>query len=189
MAAALDGNRDVIDSWLHLKAAQEIARTEAGWEVERAEEAAREAAEPAWVYSDLLGLDEDERVLFEEDADNLKLERYFRGRSRGFSFRIARGITYRTGEMIGRRERDEKWSVADTGTLSITTKKVVFRGEEDSFEISHRSIRGVTAYGNSEVAIQARSTKRFRLKVSLFADDVAAHLSSLAGRTRRQRRG
>jgi hypothetical protein len=153
---------------------------EAAWEVERAEEAAREAAQFKTVISSLLGLDEDEQVLFEDEADYLELERYFRARSRGFSFRIASGITYRTGEMIGRRHRDEEWSMADSGTLSITTKKVVFRGaNEESFDITHRSIRGVTVFEGNELAIQSRSTKRFRLWRPEAANEAAAILKKL----------
>jgi hypothetical protein len=124
-AAAEAHTGDVVGSWLLAKAANVIAEQEAVWEAERQEEAARELAEatPESVETTLFNLGDDERALLETPADYLELERYVRSRSRGWSFRIVRGISYRVGESISRRQRDEAWSVADYGRLTITTER------------------------------------------------------------------
>jgi hypothetical protein len=85
------------DALLAAKAARVIAEQEAVWEAERIVEQASEEAEG--VYTSLLNMDADEYALLELAADLMKLERYFHGRSRGVSFRIVRGVSFRMGEM------------------------------------------------------------------------------------------
>ena len=54
----------------------------------------------------------------------------FHGRSAGVSFRVAKGVTVRTGGSRGRREETESFEAVDTGTAVLTNKHIYFQGED-----------------------------------------------------------
>jgi hypothetical protein len=167
-----------------------LAEQDAVWEAEQiAKQAAEAAAEAAkGVDTTLLDMDEDEQALLEVSAELMKLERYFHGRSSGFSVRIVRGLSYRVGESIGRRERDEDWSVVDIGDFTVTNKRVVFRGDEETFDFTVGSILGLDVPSDDELEIQAkrRKTMRFRFS-SAGADEAATHITEAIDEQRFER--
>ena len=54
----------------------------------------------------------------------------FHGRSAGVSFRVAKGVTVRTGGSRGRREETENLEAVDAGTAVLTNKHIYFQGED-----------------------------------------------------------
>ena len=70
-----------------------------------------------------------------------------------------------------------QWSVADFGTFTVTNKRVVFRGEEENFEVAIKSIVGVDERSANELAIQARRRKTARFGFAGEAHEVAARIA------------
>jgi len=61
----------------------------------------------------------------------------------GFSFRLARGVRYHVGATKGRRVPGEEVPTAiDTGTASITDRRVVFQGSRRSREWDYAKLLG-----------------------------------------------
>jgi len=54
----------------------------------------------------------------------------YHGGSGGASFRVAKGVTIRTGSSRGRREETEQLTRVDAGTVVLTTKHIYFQGED-----------------------------------------------------------
>jgi hypothetical protein len=63
------------------------------------------------------------------------LNREYVGQSRGVSVRIARGVTYRVGAQRGRMVTTTGIVVVSRGSVVITNKRVVFRGDTKGFSI------------------------------------------------------
>lgn len=72
------------------------------------------------------------------DCDYLKTKKEvtFHGRSAGTSFRIAKGVSIRTGGSRGHRVENEYLDQVDIGTVVLTTKHIYFQGEDkDRFRV------------------------------------------------------
>jgi hypothetical protein len=94
--------------------------------------------------STLMGLDEGEVVVYEGDAAILERERYFQGQAFGVSIPLGRGgPRIHMGQFTGRKRLDATWSARDEGVLSVTTERVVFRGEMQVVEIGLDQIVGL----------------------------------------------
>ena len=80
-------------------------------------------------------LREGESAFLEENTNLLetKAVRTFSGGSRGASFRIAKGISVRTGSFSGTSQSNQEWAVLDTGNLIITNQRLIFNGPKKSF--------------------------------------------------------
>jgi hypothetical protein len=90
-----------------------------------------------------------EVVHLSERATLLKevVEREFRAGSRGVSFRVAKGVTYRVGAIRGRMvEVGRSFQPADLGTLRVTSIRSVFTGERKSLEIPHAKLLDLNVY-------------------------------------------
>jgi hypothetical protein len=73
--------------------------------------------------------------------------REFRGGSAGFSFRIAKGVRYRTGAFRGRSVVvGTELQVADSGPLAVTSSRVVFLGQQKTIEIPYSKLVGVEVF-------------------------------------------
>jgi hypothetical protein len=83
------------------------------------------------------------------------------------------GASYRIGESIGRRESDETWSVADYGDFTITNIRVVFRGDEEIYDVLMGRVVGVDELSVDELAIQAKGRKTARFSIPGQAHEVA----------------
>ena len=59
----------------------------------------------------------------------------FRGGSQGMSFRVAKGVYYRTGGFRGERVQTAETVHADTGLLGVTNKHIYFSGEQKRFRV------------------------------------------------------
>ena len=93
--------------------------------------------------SDLLGLEEGELVVFEGSAAQLEREWSFRATSYGISIPLAAGIRLHTNTFTGKQRTDPHWAVMDSGKLSATTERIIFRGESGTIEIALDTIVGL----------------------------------------------
>jgi hypothetical protein len=73
--------------------------------------------------------------------------REFRGGSSGFSFRIAKGVRYRTGSFRGHSVVvGTQLQVADTGVLAVTSTRIVFLGSRKTVEIPYSKLVGLEVF-------------------------------------------
>src|ERR1700682_1731780 len=64
-----------------------------------------------------------------------RLPGHWEGRSKGVSFKVAKGVRYRVGTSKGHYiQGDEVPTPIDTGTLTITNQRVVFQGTKATRE-------------------------------------------------------
>lgn len=77
-----------------------------------------------------------------------KTTKHYTGRYNGFSFRVAKGVTYRTGRSKG-TPVEEKQTIKTKGIFYITTKRIIFIADENGFEKKIKSITAITPYSNA----------------------------------------
>jgi len=89
-----------------------------------------------------------ETVHLEAPATLLKERAIRRSSYAGFSFRIAPGVRFHTGQI--RSAPKLEWTVqeVDKGVLSVTSQRVVFRGQRQSLEVPYRKLLGVEFYSD-----------------------------------------
>jgi hypothetical protein len=90
-----------------------------------------------------------EVVHLEESAILLKevVEREFQSGSRGVSFRIAKGVSYRVGSSRGRMvEVGRSLQPQDTGVLSVTSQRLVYAGTARSVEMNYAKLINLNVY-------------------------------------------
>ena len=64
----------------------------------------------------------------------------------GASIRVAKGVSIRTGGMKGRSESHEEIKIIDSGSLILTTKRLIFIGSKRTTNIDLRKIVAIEAY-------------------------------------------
>lgn len=69
-----------------------------------------------------------------------KTRTQFVGGSRGMSFRVAKGVYYRTGGFKGERVQTAETVHVDNGLLGVTTKHIYFSGSSKRFRINFNKI-------------------------------------------------
>jgi hypothetical protein len=73
--------------------------------------------------------------------------REYRGGSRGVSFRIMKGVSYRVGANRGRMVTvGSTVEVADIGVLSVTDRRVVFSGSAKTLEFRYDKLAGMELF-------------------------------------------
>jgi hypothetical protein len=73
--------------------------------------------------------------------------REFRGGGQGVSFRIAKGVRYRVGGFRGRSVVvGSELQVQDTGSLSVTSGRVVFLGQKKTIEFLYAKLVGLDVF-------------------------------------------
>lgn len=82
-----------------------------------------------------------------------KTRREYRGRSRGMSFRIAKGVYYRTGGFRGTPVETTYMQRIDTGCVCLTDKYLYFASPQKTLKIAYSKILSVETYANG-VGIQ-----------------------------------
>jgi hypothetical protein len=96
----------------------------------------------------------------EEPASTLKevVQREYRGSSQGVSFRIAKGVYYRVGSQRGHMvEVGRSWQPDDSGTLSITSQRLVFTGTRHSVEMLYAKLLSLNVFTDAvEVHVSNR---------------------------------
>ena len=93
----------------------------------------------------------DEVVHFETTAALMKevTLREWRGRGSGVSFKIAKGVRYRTGAMRGHSVViGTELQVADTGVLSITSQRAAFIGQRKTVEMAYAKLMNVELFSD-----------------------------------------
>jgi hypothetical protein len=69
---------------------------------------------------------------------------HYAGGSQGFSFRVAKGIHYRIGANRGTFvQGEEQLAVIDTGTVTVTSRRIVFQGAKQSREWAFAKVLGI----------------------------------------------
>ena len=94
-------------------------------------------------------LGKDEMVLWCYDGVTMwqeKVKREMIGRHSGFSFRVMKGVTYRTGGFKGHPVEHSYMDNAGTGSLYITNKHIIFHSSERSIKIPYKKIIGLNPY-------------------------------------------
>ena len=75
-----------------------------------------------------------------------KIKKEFVGGHSGFTFRIVKGVNYRTGSFKGHPVEHSYMDNAGTGTLYITNKHIIFHSSEKSVKIPYKKIIGLNPY-------------------------------------------
>lgn len=91
----------------------------------------------------------DEKVLIEGYASMLKevADRAWKGGYSGFSFKIAKGVRYRTGQTRGHMQQvGTKVIVTDTGVLSVTSTRIVFSAKTSTRVIPYAKLVNLTVF-------------------------------------------
>ena len=121
-------------------------------------------------------------VMRDVDYQETVTRRERQGTSDGMSFRVARGVYYRTGTF---RSRTIEWNEiihADTGLLGFTTKHIYFAGSKKKFRVRYDKIVAFTPYRDAfEIMRDALTAKpqAFRTGDDWFACNLAANLAQM----------
>lgn len=101
-----------------------------------------------WVYDNV--------VMFQE-----KITREYVGGSRGMSYRICKGVTYRTGSFKGHPVERSQMETIGVGSLVVTNKHLFFHCPTASVKIPYSKLVGVTPYSDGlEVHKEEAKPKR-----------------------------
>lgn len=124
---------------------------------------------PLWVYHNVTMLQE-------------KIQREYRGRTGGFSFRICKGVTYRTGQFKGQPVERSYMDTVGIGALVVTNKNLFFHCNTASTKIPYSKLIGVTPYSDGlEVHKDEAKPKRivFQGFDSWFILNVLSHVNNI----------
>lgn len=94
-------------------------------------------------------LGKDEVVLWCYDGVTMwqeKVKKEYVGGHSGFTFRIVKGVNYRTGSFKGHPVEHSYMDNAGTGSLYITNKHIIFHSSERSTKIPYKKIIGLNPY-------------------------------------------
>ena len=89
-----------------------------------------------------------------------KAVREYQAGHSGFSFRVAKGVRYRTGQTRGRMVTVGTELVAqDQGVLTITSLRAVFSGRSKSLEFPYKRLVSIQVFGDGiQLAVSNRQT-------------------------------
>jgi hypothetical protein len=111
-------------------------------------------------------------------------QREWRAGSSGVSFRIAKGVYYRTGSTRGRSVVVGTELVAeDSGVLSVSSKRAVYMGERKTLEVPYTKLLNIDVFSDG-VRLHASNRQRaplFKLEEGM-GNVVAATLNTAAQR-------
>lgn len=77
-----------------------------------------------------------------------KTQKRYVGNSSGFSFRVCKGVTYRTGQRRG-RPIEETYTEKNKGLLYVTNKRIIFVSDKNAFDKKLKSLTAITPYSNA----------------------------------------
>lgn len=101
-----------------------------------------------WAYDNI--------TMFQE-----KITREYVGGNRGMSFRICKGVTYRTGSFKGHPVEHSHLEAIGIGTFVVTNKHFIFHCPTTSIRIPYKKLVGVTPYSDGiEVHKEEAKPKR-----------------------------
>jgi hypothetical protein len=123
-----------------------------------------------------------EVVYMESHASLMKevADRQWQGGSSGFSFRVAKGVRFRTGNTRGHMlQVGTKIIEKDTGLLSVTSSRLVFSGRTTTQESLHTKIENLTVFNDGlAVAVRRGSDITTRLYSTGRAEMIAAIMNA-----------
>jgi len=94
-----------------------------------------------------------------------KIQREWVGRSGGFSFRVMKGVYYRTGGMKGHPVEHSSMELQGSGTLYITNKHLIFYSNNKGVKIPYNKMVGITPYSDGiEVLKDGANAKRIAMQ-------------------------
>ena len=94
-----------------------------------------------------------------------KITKEWVGRSGGFSFRIIKGVYYRTGGMKGHPVEHSSMEFNGTGSLFITNKNLIFYSPQKSVKVPYNKLIGITPYSDGiEVHKDGANQKRMTMQ-------------------------
>lgn len=92
-------------------------------------------------------LQKEEQAYWSEPSSLIEQQvvgRHYEGGSQGFSFRIAKGVTYRVGSQRGQLITDKRLVKVSSGSLIFTNKRLIFTGQLKSFDIKLNKVLSVS---------------------------------------------
>lgn len=122
-----------------------------------------------------INLQKNEKCYFQTQVDWLEQRRITKRINYGgptLSIKIAKGLYWRTGSLGVQRVSEDVWTKIDSGTLYLTSKKIIFMGSKGNKSIQLNKILDFTAYKNG-VDIQKETGKspflQFDRNIDIFA--------------------
>lgn len=113
--------------------------------------------------------------------EELTKTRYVGG-SHGASFRVAKGVTFRTGSFRGQPIKENYAKITDDGTLYVTNKKVLFVGMKKNVSYPINKIVDITKYTDG-IKFQKENENKprvFLINQRLHIDAIGLIVSMLA---------
>lgn len=90
-----------------------------------------------------------------------KIKREMVGSHSGFSFRVMKGVTYRTGGFKGHPVETSYMENMGLGSLYVTNKNIIFMGQTRSIKVPYSKIIGINPYSDGmEVQRDGSNVKR-----------------------------
>ena len=90
-----------------------------------------------------------------------KIRREYVGRTGGFSFRVMKGVRYRTGGFRGHPVETSYMENMGLGSLYVTNKNIIFMGQTRSIKVPYSKIIGINPYSDGmEVQRDGNNVKR-----------------------------
>lgn len=86
---------------------------------------------------------------------NEKIKKYTVGRTRGISFKICKGLSYKVGKYV-RNQVETKIIEKTKGLIYITNKRIIFVSEKNSFEKKYNSLTASIVF-NERINLQFNS--------------------------------
>lgn len=94
-----------------------------------------------------------------------KITKEWVGRSSGWSFRVMKGVYYRTGGMKGHPVEHSSMEMQGIGSLFVTNKNLIFYSSQKSVKVPFTKIIGITPYSDGiEVHKDGANQKRMTLQ-------------------------
>ena len=113
-------------------------------------------------------LSKGETILWTYNGVNLyqeKITKEWVGRTSGYTIKIFKGLSYRTGQMKGKPVEHSYMEFYGTGSLYITNKNMVYHSQQKAVKIPFNKIVGITPYADGiEVHRDGANQKRITMQ-------------------------
>ena len=123
---------------------------------------------PRTNFSAPIILGKNETILWTYNGVSLyqeKITKEWVGRSGGFSFKIIKGVYYRTGRMKGHPVEHSSMEFQGNGSLYVTNKNLIFYSQMKSAKVPFNKIVGITPYSDGiEVHKDGANQKRMTMQ-------------------------
>lgn len=94
-----------------------------------------------------------------------KVQKEYVGRTSGWSYRVAKGLTYRTGGFKGHPVEHSFMNKEGVGNLYVTNKHIVFQSSTKSLKVAYNKMIGINPYSDGmELQRDGANAKRVALQ-------------------------